>query len=120
MFNILSKYDSYKSIFEKFRSTQEFKLAVFECKSKFPAYQLGANDTSKATLEMFSCFENWIFDLDENISDLEYTAFLDSYENSFKTSIREFFLKNINSDLKPDEIQLYSPTITTSNISTPL
>lgn len=92
MFNILSKYDNYKNIFEKFRSTNEFKVSLFECQAKFPAYSLGTHDTSRATLEMYVSFEDWLFNLDNSISDLEYTAFLDSYGSKLKSSIYEHFL----------------------------
>lgn len=99
MFNILSKYDSQKAIFEKFCTTKEFRLSLFECQAKFPTYSLGTNDTIRATSEMYTSFEDWFFNLDESISDLEYTAFLDSYGLTFRNSIREFFL-NINTNVQ--------------------
>lgn len=92
MFNILSRYENYKVIFEKFRQSKDFQKGLFECFAKYPSYSLGTNDTQKATNEMYLYFENWLFNLDDSISDLEYTAFLDAFSNNLHTMIREYFV----------------------------
>ena len=104
MFNILSKYDNHKAIFEKFCSTKEFKISLFECQAKFPTYSLGSNDTSRATKEMYISFENWLFNLDDSISDLEYTAFLDSYGNILQNFIREYFINSENEHSENNQV----------------
>lgn len=93
MFNILSKYENHKVIFEHFLKSNDFKKALFECQSSYPTYNLSNTDTAKATKKMFTFFEDWFFNLDDSITDIEYIAFLDSYSNNFKNSIRDMFLQ---------------------------